>query len=180
MPACRDRCRCGISRVLGDQAQEVSSMAAGEWRIRSNGSSGNVQQQWRTICPSEGPPGKVGTVEEYRRRSARLPGIRWRQDEDLFGNGADRDERLGTPAERDDERSTPMEHPAGPARRSSSASERGDQMRSGFARGHDVGNSRIQRQPASFRPQFVAVIASTRLSRAARPRTRGRSEQHNR
>ena len=116
-------------------------MAAGSMEDkRSRGSSGTASSSRRIVARAKAPP-EVGTVggniDAGQHDFLVSAGHR---GADLFGDGADRDRTIGTAPEWDDAESAPMVatlldlHEG-----SSSASERGDQVRGGLARGHDVG-----------------------------------------
>ena len=79
LPACSDRCRCGISR--GSSAisrHRSSSIAAGSIEdSRSRGSSGTSASSRRTIWPRRRRARQIGAVaRRCRRRSARPPDSR--------------------------------------------------------------------------------------------------------
>ncbi len=62
LPACSERCRCGISRGSPSRRRHRSaSIAAGSSEdSRSRGKSGTSASSRRTICPSVGAPGRSG------------------------------------------------------------------------------------------------------------------------
>ena len=145
---------------LGDQAPEVvvdgGGVNGGQAQSRK---FRHRQQQPADHLPERRPPREVGTVggnvDAGQHDFLVSAGD---QGADLFGDGADRDRAIGTAAERDDAESAPVVAPLLHLHEGSgSASERGDQMRGGLARGHDVGNRGSSASQPVFRPQFVVI-----------------------
>ena len=126
---------------------------------RSRGSSGTASSRRRIIWPSDGAPGQVGAVGgdiDAGQHDFLVSG--GNQGADLVGDGADRDRAVGAAAERDDaERAAVVAALLHLHEGSGAAGELGDQVRGGFARGHDVGNRGSGAGQPAFRPQFVVV-----------------------